>query len=199
MFLKKKNAVAAMIVLFICVAVYLNWSYTRGIGLDDAVDVGSGKILGEATLTNQKEENKENEDKEKVSGEEKKEEESPKETVSDDYFTNARLEKQKARDSALNTLKETTDKDNVSQEARDKATASIETLATGAVSESRIETLVKAKGFADCVALINEESVNVIVKAPEGGLTASDTGKIRDIVVAEANVKPSQIKIVEIK
>ncbi len=193
MFLKKRNAVAAMIVLFICVAVYLNWSYTRGIGQDDAVDVDSGKILGEATLTNQEEEGK----KEQVTKEEK--EESPKDTVANDYFTNARLEKQKARDSALNTLKETTNQENISQEARDKATASIETLATGAVAESRIETLVKAKGFTDCVALINEESVNVIVKAPEGGLTQSDTSKIRDIVVAEAKVKPSQIKIVEIK
>ena len=67
------------------------------------------------------------------------------------------------------------------------------------MAESRIETLVKAKGFTDCVALINEESVNIIVKAPEGGLTQSDTSKIRDIVVAEAKVKPSQIKIVEIK
>lgn len=193
MFLKKRNAVAAMIVLFICVAVYLNWSYTRGIGQDDAVDVDSGKILGEATLTNQEEEGK----KEQVTKEEK--EESPKDTVANDYFTNARIEKQKARDSALNTLKETTNQENISQEARDKATASIETLATGAVAESRIETLVKAKGFTDCVALINEESVNVIVKAPEGGLTQSDTSKIRDIVVAEAKVKPSQIKIVEIK
>ena len=208
MFLKKKNAVAAMIVLFICVAVYLNWSYTKGIGLDDSVDVGSGKILGEATLTNKedtqktedkKEDKATSKDENKKKDKENKKEESPKDAVSDDYFTNARLEKQKARDSALNILKDTTGKENVSQEARDKATASIETLATGAVSESRIETLIKAKGFQDCVALINEESVNVIVKAPEGGLTASDTGKIRDIVVAEASVKPSQIKIVEIK
>lgn len=201
MFLKRKNAVAAMIVLFICVAVYLNWSYTRGIGLDDAVDAGSGKILGEATLTNQEENGEGKEDAEQTQDGEQaqNDEQSPKETVSDDYFTNARMEKQKARDSALNTLKETTEKDNVSQEERDKATASIETLATGAVSESRIETLVKAKGFADCVALINEERVNVIVKAPEGGLTASDTSKIRDIVVAETGVKPSQISIVEIK
>ena len=193
MFLKKRNAVAAMIVLFICVAVYLNWSYTQGIGQEDAVDADSPKILGEATLTNQEEEGK----KEQVTKEEK--EKSPKDTVANDYFTNARMEKQKARDSALNTLKETTNQENISQEARDKATASIETLATGAVAESRIETLVKAKGFTDCVALINEESVNVIVKAPEGGLTQSDTSKIRDIVVAEAKVKPSQIKIVEIK
>lgn len=193
MFLKKRNAVAAMIVLFICVAVYLNWSYTQGIGQEDAVDADSPKILGEATLTNQEEEGK----KEQVTKEEK--EKSPKDTVANDYFTNARMEKQKARDSALNTLKETTNQENISQEARDRATASIETLATGAVAESRIETLVRAKGFTDCVALINEESVNVIVKAPEGGLTQSDTSKIRDIVVAEAKVKPSQIKIIEIK
>lgn len=177
MFLKRRNAVAAMIVLFICVAVYLNWSYTSGVGVEDTVDVDSGKILGEATLTS----------------EEKQDE------VSGDYFTNARLEKQKARDSALNILKETTAEENISQEERDQASASIQTLASGAVSETRIETLVKAKGFSDCVALINAEGVNVIVKAPEGGLTASDTGKIRDIVIAEAGVKPEKIKIVEIQ
>ena len=182
MFLKRRNAVAAMIVLFICVAVYLNWSYNQGIGLDSAVDVDSGKILGEATFTNKDEET-----------------ETPEDAVSQDYFTNARLEKQKARDGAISTLKETTLNDKVSQEERDKATVSIETLANGAVSESRIETLVKAKGFSDCVTLINEEGVNVIVKVSENGLSEADASKIRDIVIAEAKVKPSQIKIVEIK
>lgn len=208
MFMKRKNAVAAMIVLFICVAVYLNWSYTKGIQSDGAADVDAGKTLGETTLANNGEENKDENtgDKEPANAEEKSGEDKQDENTqesgqgsSDDYFTNARLEKQKARDSALTILKETSEKDDVSQEARDKAAANMETLATGAVAEARIETLIKAKGFADCVALINEEAVNVIVKAPEGGLTASDTTKIKDIVVTEAKVKPSQIKIVEIK
>lgn len=215
MFLKRKNAVAAMIVLFICVAVYLNWSYTRGIGMNDTENVGTGKMLGEVALTNSKNDVKDTEgdkltadnnkksesEDDKTTNDEKKEDKKAEETgkVPDDYFTNARLDKQKARDSALNILKETTEKDSLSQEARDKATASIEALATSAVSESRIETLIKAKGFEDCIALINEEGVNVIVKAPEGGLTASDTTKIKDVVIGETKVKPSQIKIVEIK
>ncbi len=176
MFMKKRSAVAAMIVLFICVAVYLNFSYTQGIGMEDAQEVDKNEVIGETELV----------EKEETS-------------LSDDYFTNARLERQKARDGAISTLKETTVNESVSQEERDRATSGIESLANGAVSESRIETLVKAKGFDDCVALINSDGVNVIVKVSEAGLTPADASKIRDIVVAEAKVKPSQIKIVEIK
>jgi len=183
MFMKRKNAVTAMIVLFICVAVYLNWSYTNNI----TQDIDTGKTLGEVTFTSNENENKVDKS------------EDDKENERTDYFTNARLEKQKARDSALTILKENSEKEEISQQERDKAASNMESLATGAVSEVRIETLIKAKGFTDCVTLINNEAVNVIVKAPEGGLTASDTTKIKDIVVSEAKVKPSQIKIVEIK
>lgn len=193
MIMKRKNAVTAMIVLFICVAVYLNWSYTQNI----AADAETGKTLGEVTLANGEKEEDGNEG-EKMDVDENGEEKSE-ETVADDYFTNARLEKQKARDSALTILKENSEKENISQQERDKAASNMESLATGAVTEARVESLIKAKGFKDCVALINDEAVNVIVKAPEGGLTASDTTKIKDIVVSEAKVKPSQIKIVEIK
>ena len=38
----KRNAIAAAIVLFVCGAVYLNWSYTQ--------DTAAGKNLGEAAL-----------------------------------------------------------------------------------------------------------------------------------------------------
>lgn len=177
MFLKKRSAIAAMVVLFICVAVYLNWSYTQGIGMEETADVNSNKVIGEATL---------------IDNEEKIEEK-------DEYFENARLEKQKARDGAISTLKETTLNDKVSQEERDAATVSIENLANSAVKETQIETLVKAKGFSDCVTLINDEGVNVIVKVSEDGLSKEDASKIKDIVVSEAKVKPSQIKIVEVK
>ncbi len=194
MIMKRKNAVTAMIVLFICVAVYLNWSYTQNI----TADTETGKTLGEVTFANGEKQEGEGDEGEKMDVDENQEEESE-ETVADDYFTNARLEKQKARDSALTILKENSEKENISQQERDKAASNMESLATGAVTEARVESLIKAKGFKDCVALINDEAVNVIVKAPDGGLTASDTTKIKDIVISETKVKPSQIKIVEIK
>ena len=177
MFLKRKSAVTAMIVLFICVAVYLNWSYTQGVGLEETQQVDSGKVLGEATLIDNEEQIDKN----------------------DEYFESARIEKQKARDSAISTLKEQAIGDNASQDEKDATTKSIEKLAAGAVTETQIETLVKAKGFSDCVTLINDAGVNVIVKVPEEGLTPDGAAKIKDIVVSEAKVKPSQIKIIEIK
>ena len=179
MFLKRKGAVTALIVLFVCVAVYLNWSFTSGRTGDDALDTtGKQKVLCATELVNQTE-NEKNE--------------------SGDYFEEARLEKQKSRDNALNILKETSEKDNVSQESRDQAAASMEEIAVNGVAESRIETLVKSKGYSDCVALISADGVNVIVKAPETGLTATDIAKIKDIVIAETNMDASKIKIVEIK
>ncbi|MBE6915040.1 MAG: SpoIIIAH-like family protein [Ruminococcaceae bacterium] len=178
MFMKRKSAVTAMIVLFVCVAVYLNWSYTQS-GTDELLETaGKTKILGEAALVNQED------SAEKKDG---------------NYFDEARLEKQKSRDSALNILKETSEKEDVSQESRDQAAASMEQIAVSGVCENRIETLVKAKGFEDCVALMNEDSVNVIVKAPADGLTAGDIAKIKDIVMAETDLDASKIKVVEIK
>ena len=43
----KRNAVVAAIVLFVCVAVYLNWSYSQD-GAGETAD--TGKVLGEAAL-----------------------------------------------------------------------------------------------------------------------------------------------------
>ena len=198
--MKRKNAVAVIIVLFICVAVYLNWNYE---GVDNLSE--NGVIFGESKLVVNdgaeapKDKDESGEEAEKAS--EESTEENTKRDINGDvfeYFDEARLEKQKARDSAINILKEAVEEENLSQKSRDDAAASIETLASGALSETRIETLVKAKGYSDCVALINESGVNVIVTAPEGGLTAADTTKIKDIVVSETHISPSQIKIIEI-
>ena len=178
MFMKRKSAVTAMIVLFVCVAVYLNWSYTQS-GAEELLETsGKTKILGETALVNQ------DDSAEKQNG---------------TYFDEARLEKQKSRDSALNILKETAEKKDVSQTSRDQAAASMEQLAVSGVCENRIETLVKAKGFEDCVALMNDDSVNVIVKAPADGLTSGDIAKIKDIVMAETDLDARKIKVVEIK
>lgn len=178
MFMKRKGAVTALIVLFVCVAVYLNWSYTAGLTGDDALDAaGKMKMLGDTELVNQTETEEE----------------------SGDYFDEARLEKQKSRDNAMNILKETSEKEDVSQESRDQAAASLEEIAVSGVAESRIETIVKAKGFEDCVTLISADGVNVIVKAPTDGLTAADIAKIKDIVINETDMDASKIKVVEIK
>ena len=70
-------------------------------------------------------------------------------------------------------------------------------LAGNAMVEARIESLVIAKGYQDCVAFVNDSSVNVIVAKTETGLQDTDVARIRDIVISEANVAAEAIRIIE--
>ena len=70
-------------------------------------------------------------------------------------------------------------------------------MAQSAMKESRIENLVIAKGYDECVVFINDNGVNVIVQKPENGLQQEDIARIRDIVSSETGVSAEQIKIIE--
>ena len=65
------------------------------------------------------------------------------------------------------------------------------------MTEARVESLIKAKGYADAVVFVGEGAVNVIVQPPENGFAAQDAAVVRDIVVTETGVGAEQIKIVE--
>ena len=199
----KRNAVVAAIVLFVCVAVYLNWSYHK----DNNTD--AGKTLGEAALVGGQQTSdplltgstasaapspspSAGADGE-TSGQQT--ENGTSETGSGNYFDSARLNRQQARDSALALLQEAAGDENADQAMKDEANASIQTMASVTVSEAQIENLVTAKGYADCVSFMGEDSVSVVVDTGTGELTAEDVAKITDITMTETGYPASGIKI----
>ena len=80
---------------------------------------------------------------------------------------------------------------------KDEANASIQTMASVTVSEAQIENLVTAKGYADCVAFIGDNSVSVVVSNNGVSLTDADVAKITEIVTDETGMEASKIKIIE--
>lgn len=184
----KRNAVVAAIVLFVCVAVYLNWSYQQ-----DGAEVDAGKTLGQAALVD----GKTNDPLLAASPApaESGEPVQPSGTATG-YFSTARLNRQQARDSALGMLQETLNSDASEEAAKANAGAAIETLAASTVSEAQIENLVIAKGYADCVAFISEGGVSVVVSNVEDGLQDADVARITEIVMDETGVPASQITII---
>ena len=187
MLVKKKTAVIAVCALLACVAIYLNWSYQRGIGDDDAAAASvEDKTLGEAEYVD-------NVDGETVG------EEDTDAAATDDYFASAKLSRQKARDEAVSVLETITKNTSSTKEAIAKAETDIAIIAANAVKEARIEGLVKAKGYKDCVAYISDDSVDIVVSSPTGGLKATDVAKIKDITVSETGIAADKIKIVEAK
>ena len=185
----KRNAVVAAIVLFVCVAVYLNWSYSQdGVAAGGDAALSSGKTLGEAALVNGADVG--------PSAEPGTAEDEAADRESS-YFSNARLTRQQARDNAISILQNTVDDEAAEQTIRDQAAESITTMASATVAEAQIENLVTAKGYDDCVAFIGEDSVSVVVSALEGGLTETDVAKVMDIVMGETEFTAGQIKVIE--
>lgn len=203
----KRNAIAAAIVLFVCGAVYLNWSYAQdteaGKNLGEAALVGSDSLLRTGDGDTAAQDGKDAKDtKDAKTGKDVKDgQDTAKEpgAASGTYFSTARLNRQQARDNALSLLQEAAGDEKADQNSIDEANAAIQTMAGYTVTEAQIENLVVAKGFADCVAFIGEDSLSLAVAAPEGGLTEADTAKIVDIVHQTSGFTAGQIHIIEVE
>lgn len=181
----KRNAIAAAIVLFVCGAVYLNWSYSQ--------DTATGKDLGRATLVGNP--------KDPLASEDAKTDEagegSTESTDSATYFSTARLNRQQARDNALSLLQEAAEDEKAEKGAADKANAAIQTMADYTMTEAQIENLITAKGYTDCVAFLGEDSISVVVSAMENGMTDADAARIGEVIMEQTGLKAEQIKIIE--
>lgn len=186
----KRNVVVAAIMLFVCAAVYLNWSY--GQEVEAGTESVDGKLLGEATLVGN------SADDALLSGSEGNAQQTQADrTEQTGYFSSARLNRQQARDSALSLLQEAAADETANQAMIDEANASIQTMATNTLAEAQIENLVTAKGYADCVCFISDASASIVVAAVDGGLTDSDAARITEIVKEETGLNAAQIKIIE--
>jgi stage III sporulation protein AH len=112
-----------------------------------------------------------------------------------DYFAQTVFSRQQARDEALEVLQAVATNSSALPEAVDAALADIAQIAKDIDSESKIETLVKAKGFEECIAVISEDSATVIVKTD--GLLASEVAQINEIVYEQSGILPTGLKIIE--
>jgi len=189
--LLRRNAVVAAVGLFVCAAVYLNWSYEQ--------DSQAGKTLGQSTLvSNQAEDPLVNSDGSKTGTQPAAEQTGESMDGGSGYFASARLNRQQARDSALSLLQDAAAQQDADETVKTQVNDTIQTMADYTITEAQIENLVTAKGYTDCVAFIGEDSLSLAVAAPEGGLTQADTARIVDVVQQTADFSTDQIKIIEV-
>ena len=189
----KRNAIAAAIVLFVCGAVYLNWSYSQ--------DTAAGKNLGEAALVGSQNDPLVQKDGDDANAEGTTTEDGAKTqedtAQSGTYFSTARLNRQQARDNALSLLQEAAEDEKADQNSVDQANAAIQTMADYTMTEAQIENLITAQGYTDCVAFLGEDSISVVVSAMENGMTDADAARIGEIVMEQTGLRADQIKIIE--
>lgn len=176
---RKRNITMIAVLLFVCAAVALNWSYNSRWGKPDAEMVSAeDKAMTEANARFEQ-------DTEAVSA--------------SGYFAEARLTRQVSRDEALQLLQTAATAETASQETIDSAMNAISAMAKSSMQESQIENLLIAKDFADCVVYIGTDSITVAVPAPEEGLSAEAVAQITDIICSETDYQAAQLSIIEVK
>lgn len=199
-----RRATAITLAAALVVAVYLNWQYARtDVSLqEDAVTVSAAaetqaepaaEVVTDGLMT----------EAEAVSSAGKNYGEAQLVSVANDsgakFFEEARLKRQKAHDAALDTIQKTLKSSSLSAEEKktyaQELTGNLEDLH----AENEIETLVKAKGFADCLCFLQSGRADLTVMTAGDALTAAQVAQIRDIVLSKSGVTAQNITVVEVK
>ena len=176
MIVSKKHIVLSALVLALSVAVYLNWEYVNVNG-----------------------ENYENTSRIAVSGEVEGEEEAADETAAygEAYFAEAKLSRTKSRDEAAEALKYMLEDANLTTDQMTQLTLQAAAIAESIETEGKIENLIKAKGFEDCMVYLEDDKIDVLVKCD--GMTDSEAAQIKDVILGEVDLEDKNISVIEIK
>ena len=211
----KRNAVVAVVVLFLCAGIYLNWTYSQKpeteaasapAELAETLDTELlAKTAEEADASGQAEATSVDALTEDVvvldeSAYDALPTQADTDTSMEDYFASIRMARQESRDSAVDLLQETIAYETGGDaEAASAASVRLEDMVTTALQEAEIEGLVIAKGYEDCVTYMSDGAISVAVAAPAEGLTAESVAQICDIVTTQSDYTPSQLKIIEVR
>ncbi len=181
----KKNLVAVAVLVTVCAGIYVNWLYTEdqtAANLTDTLD--ADKIMSSDMLVMN-------------DGSNLTVDTDSDSTTITDYFAAVRLSRQQARDSAVALLQEAMAYSGDAEEAQ--SSAKLEEIVQIALCEAQIESLVIAKGYADCVAYISDDGISVAVASPEGGLAETDVAVIADVVMSQSDLSIADIHVVEVQ
>ena len=211
----KRNAVVAVVVLFLCAGIYLNWTYSQKPETEAAsAPAELAETLDTELLAKTAEEADASGQAEATSVDALTEDvvvldesaydalltQADTDTSMEDYFASIRMARQESRDSAVDLLQETIAYEmGGDAEAASAASVRLEDMVTTALQEAEIEGLVIAKGYEDCVTYMSDGAISVAVAAPAEGLTAESVAQICDIVTTQSDYTPSQLKIIEVR
>lgn len=177
MIIGKKQIILASLVVGLGLAVYVNYQFAAADGTLEAGATGQTKNYGDAQLVDANDPTVDS-----VDGEA--------------YFAEAKVTRQRSRDESVETLKNMMADAQVDANIKAEMALKASEIAKSIETEGKIENLIKAKGFTDCMVYYDTEKVDVVVKTE--GLAADQVAQMKDIIIKETSTPAENISIVEI-
>ncbi|MCL2212322.1 MAG: SpoIIIAH-like family protein [Oscillospiraceae bacterium] len=165
---RKKSIVVSCAVLLIGGALFLNWTLFGNLGgvPDDDYTPASGTHDPSGTDTD------------------------------GSFFAVSAIERQRSRDEAREVFQIVIDSSDAEEDARTTAIAGLSRIAEQIEAEINIETLLRARGFENSLAVVSEAGVTVIVES-EDTLMANQLVQIKEVTLEQTGVNPLNINIIE--
>lgn len=181
---KKTRFAVAAFVLLLGVGVMGNWYYENtdlSNNIKPLISSSDTKTLGEAEYVDATTEPSSNSNNES------------------EYFSSARVERQSARDEAIDKLQAVIDKTDESESAHKDAQAEIARISSYISIENKIETLVTAKGINNCLAVVDNEGTRVDIIVDVDELTDGIIVQIKEIAMEQLNCSFENVSIIQSK
>jgi stage III sporulation protein AH len=112
-----------------------------------------------------------------------------------DYFATVQVNRQRARDESMEVLQSVIDSTDATETVKNEALSELSTIALEIEKEANIESLLVTKGFEDCVAVMNGNSISVVVKS-QGDLQPAQIASINTVVYEQTGIEPLGVTIV---
>lgn len=171
MVLSKKHIILSALIISLSIAIYLNWEYVKTNSADFA---DADKVA--ASTSGQQENTAE---------------------YGEAYFAEAKLSRTKSRDEAIEAMKYMLEDAKLSTSQVKELTTQATSLAKTIETEGKIENLIKAKGFTECMVYLEPSKIDVLVKCDD--MTDEQATQIKDVILGEVSMASEKISIIEIK
>ena len=192
---KKNQLVILVIALMLVTAGYLSYDANNNnnnnnnnteIATSANVSFGDAALVNSGNVSTAQEGLVENEDASSIAT-------SANETDNKDYFITSKLERETMYSGMLENYQKIINDTNASNEQKNKATDEIKKINDTKNSIMIAENLIKTKGMEDVIIFVNDESINVVVKAEK--LEGDSVAQIQNIVGRELKAKAENIHI----
>ena len=176
--IQKKHVVSAALILALGAAVYVNWQF-------GGAQAASPKQLGEASYVNAN----------VSTATADQSTHNPSLTRSqENFFASERVKRQSTQDKVIDEAEKVFNLDSATENEKNEAQESVAKMLKIFTVQDSIESIVKAKGFSDCLCQISDEGVTVIV--PKNQLNDTAALVIDDAVTSHYSVDFDRISLI---
>ena len=183
---KKRQILAASLVVALALAVAVNWYYTRSApGTEDTGQAEVQGNLGDSLLVAGTAQQDETSETAQTAARAKQ------------YFSDAKLQQAQARDEIRDEIESLMESGALDESGQEKLVRLLTALDSRQQRQTDCETLIKAKLGGECVVVLGDETAQVIVEP--GTVNGTTSLQIAEILAKHAQITSDNLTIIEAK